>query len=119
LKDANCFHNLSWWGAKQSAANLANGQCGLSDGSTSGTWRLPSKAEWKAMIDKNYSYPVLSNAAGTGKWTEGDAFSGVQMDAYWSSNTSAYSNAWEMYLGNGSMFDFNKDSTFYVWPVRD
>jgi len=87
----------------QSAANLANGQCGLSDASTSGMWRLPTKDELEAMIDKSYSYPILSNAAGTGHWAEGDAFSGVQTGYYWSSTTYANNTgyAWAVYLDGG------------------
>jgi hypothetical protein len=71
----------NWETAMQSAASaaqLADGQCGLSDGSKAGDWRLPTKDEWEAMVDKKYEKPALSNAAGTSQWTEGDAFSGVQ-----------------------------------------
>jgi hypothetical protein len=78
LKNANCFGRKDWKTAMQLAAKLADGQCGLSDGSKPGDWRLPTKDEWKAMVDTEYKRPVLSNAAGTGQWKEGDAFSGVQ-----------------------------------------
>ena len=54
LKNANCFGEQNWKTAKQSAANLAHGQCGLRDGSRAGMWRLPTIEEWKAMIDKKY-----------------------------------------------------------------
>jgi hypothetical protein len=104
----------------QSAANLANGQCGLSDVSTSGMWRLPTKDEWKAMIDKNYSDPVLSNKAGTGHWTGGDAFWGVQTSNYWSSTTDADNAgfAWGVNLGYGGVNYGFKTLTYYLWPVR-
>ncbi len=92
LKNANCFGEQDWGTAMQSAANLANGQCGLSDGSTSGVWRLPTTGQWKAMVDKSYSTPALSNAEGTGQWTEGDPFSGVQLFNYWSYAT--FVNRW-------------------------
>ena len=54
LKNANCFEQQNWEPAMQNAANLANEQCGLSDGSTSGMWRLPTKDEWEAMVDSKY-----------------------------------------------------------------
>lgn len=116
LKNANCFGGL-WEKAMQSAANLASGQCGLSDGSTRGTWRLPTKEEWEAMVDKSYTSPALSNAAGTGKWTEGDAFVGV-LSWYWSSSTpidDGYT-LWVVNLSDGSMNYGGGE--FPMWPVR-
>jgi hypothetical protein len=121
LKNANCFDKQNWETAMQSAANLANGQCGLSDGSTSGMWRLPTKEEWEAMVDKSYSIPVLSNAAGTGQWTEGDAFSGVQSTIYWSSTTLANvtTSACFVTLDVGYVNFVATTFTTYLWPVRD
>jgi hypothetical protein len=126
LKNANCFGEHKWNVAIQSAAKLAHGRCGLRDGSRQGMWRLPTKDEWEAMIDKkyverNYSQPTISNAAGTGKWTEGDAFSGVQASDYWSSTTDVDndSRAWSVYLDYGYVGSNDKAYTYYVWPVRD
>jgi len=127
LKNANCFGEQNWKMAMQSAAKLAHGRCLLRDGSRQGMWRLPTKDEWEAMIDKkyveknNYSQPAISNAAGTGKWTEGDAFSGVQASDYWSSTTDAGndSRAWSVYLDYGYVGSNDKAYTYYVWPVRD
>ena len=120
LKNASCFGKHNWEMAMQSAAKLADGQCGLSDGSKAGDWRLPILDEWEAMIDKKYSQPVISNAAGTDKWQEGDAFSGVQTDFYWSytpdANVTAY--AWFVYLDYGNVSTNGKAFTGYVWPVR-
>ena len=42
LKNANCFGSVNWDEAKTKASQLKNGQCGLSDGSTAGQWRLPT-----------------------------------------------------------------------------
>jgi hypothetical protein len=126
LKNANCFGRQDWKTAMQSAANLASGQCGLRDGSRRGMWRLPSKEEWEAMIDKKYvdrenrNPPALSNAAGTGTWKEGDAFSGVQASYYWSSTTYAYYTpyVWYVSLNYGPVYTGVKNYTYYVWPVR-
>jgi hypothetical protein len=128
LKNANCFGVHNWITAMQSAANLASGQCGLRDGSRRGIWRLPTLDEWKAMVGvkymdwENYSQPMLSNAAGTGPWKEGDAFSGVQPDSYWSSATdvNVAFNAWYVNLGNGIVNDRDKKTgAHFVWPVRE
>ncbi len=126
LKNANCFGDQTWKKAMQSAANLASGECGLRDGSMQGMWRLPSKEEWEAMIDekyvdrKNHSQPTISNAAGTGPWKEGDVFSDVQSNCYWSSTTDAYNAdfAWSVGLGSGDVSGGAKMFTCYLWPVR-
>ncbi|RKZ91530.1 MAG: hypothetical protein DRR19_06950 [Candidatus Parabeggiatoa sp. nov. 1] len=125
LKNANCFGRQNWKTAMQKAANLASGRCGLRDGSTRGMWRLPTKEEWEAMIDdkyvkKDWSQPALSNAAGTGPWQEGDAFSGVQAYLYWSSASYAgdTSYAWDVSLHYGDVYSYDKTNTRYVWPVR-
>ena len=49
LQNANCFSEI-YSAANQAAAGLAAGQCGLTDGSSAGDWRLPTKAEWQATI---------------------------------------------------------------------
>jgi hypothetical protein len=49
LKNPYCFF-ATYSVAQQSAAQLAGGQCGLTDGSSPGDWRLPTKAEWEATI---------------------------------------------------------------------
>ena len=90
LKDANCFGPLTWHEAMTAIEGLANGQCGLTDGSAQGDWRLPERAELLTLLDERYEYPALSNAAGTGSWMEGDPFSGVQSSPYWSA--TAYKN---------------------------
>jgi hypothetical protein len=120
LKNANCFGETTWYDAKKLVAKLAHGQCGLSDGSQPGMWRLPTKNELRAMVDKKYKGPALSNAVGTGKWNENNAFLGVQSSYYWSSNTNVFykSYAWNMYLNYGEVFQHSKTRTNYVWPVR-
>jgi hypothetical protein len=119
MKNANCFGRQNWETAMQSAANLAHGQCGLSDGSRRGMWRLPTKEEWKAMVDKKYRRPALSNAAGTGQWEEGDAFLGVQKYSwYWSYTTENLFSAWDVYLNDGFVYYNVKTFTLYVWAVR-
>jgi hypothetical protein len=119
LKNANCFGTQNWETAKQSAANLATGQCGLKDGSTAGMWRLPTRDEWVTMMDNRYKNPALSNRAGTAQWREGDAFSGVQ-PYYWSSTESAYDSgyAWGVYLHDGDIHTYDEYDTYHVWPVR-
>jgi hypothetical protein len=120
LKNANCFGTKAWQDAMDTAASLADGQCGLTDGSVAGDWRLPTGEEWEALFDTNYYGPALSNAAGTGQWSEGDAFNNVQSRFYWSSTTWAATGNTSLgvRLSNGLQSSYEKDNSFYVWPVR-
>jgi hypothetical protein len=123
LKNANCstISPAAWATALSNANNLANEQCGLTDGSVAGDWRLPSVKELQSLIDFGFFNPVLSNAAGTAIWTEGDAFSGVQANYHWSSTTYAdrrESTAYVVDLYHGWTGTGAKGDPFFVWPVR-
>jgi len=118
MKKANCAGEKNWIEAKQWAANLRQGQCGLRDGSQKGDWRLPTKEEWEAMLDKKYKKPALSNADGTGQWTEGDAFTGVKSYWYWSSTSYSSSSAWYANIYGGDLGNYGNTFTNYVWAVR-
>jgi len=118
LKNANCFRRQNWEMAKRSVAKLADGQCDLSDGSKAGDWRLPTKDDWEMMVDKRYKEPVLSNAAGTDKWIEGEVFSGVQTHFYWSSTEYSIGRSWFVLLYDGFVGFDRLTKVFHVWPVR-
>lgn len=137
LKNANCTDSLSlpgldksqgrlpWHDAMRWVAALDAGHCELTDSSSAGDWRLPTKTEWMAMVAyarkiRGYSAPALTNADGTAKWTEGNIFDNVQSDFYWSSTTYAADTGSACYiylLGGGTGFQA-KDHFYFVWPVR-
>lgn len=121
LKNANCFGTKAWSIAITDASTLNDGECGLSDGSMEGVWRLPNVKELQSLISIQYSLPALSDTEGTRKWVEGDPFSDVQSGYnYWSSNTNVNnaSIAWVVYLGLDYVYDDSKASIGHVWPVR-
>jgi len=120
LKDANCFGQRTWNEALSDASGLADGNCGLTDGSSPGEWRLPNLFELESLCDMQYYAPALSNIAGTGKWTEGNPFFNVQSNLYWSSTTdvSNTAHAWFVGMQHCTANFFSKDDWLYIWPVR-
>ena len=120
LKNANCFGAKTWSQALSEVTSLANGSCGLSDGSTVGQWRLPNVREMQSLIHYGFSNPALSNTQGTGKWTEGAPFVGLLSDYYWLSTTfaNAPNEAWYVILGSGIMSTGTQGLTLNVWAVR-
>lgn len=122
FKNANAFEKMNWFEAMDMVANLRSGEYGIDDGSQAGDWRLPTKKEWEEFFDHGYTKPPLSNAAGDGPWSEGDAFENVQLLYHWSSTTTErdVDDAWMAILG-GSGRTFTYFKTFkngIIWPVR-
>jgi hypothetical protein len=143
LKNASCLGTRTWDAANTAAAQLGQGTaggiaCGLTDGSHPGDWHLPSLGclDWNnsCYVDQwsnaggefttifgpacAAGWPL--NTAGTGCGTEGNPFSGVQSDLYWSSTTLADGPvlAWLVVLSYGNVLRYGKSMTSYVWPVR-
>ena len=111
LKNANCFGTKTWTAALTAANTLNSGECGLSDGSIEGDWRLPNVRELQSLVDYGHTSPALPS---------GHPFTNVQSSTYWSSTTVAFntSYAWNVILGNGTVGYTGKPGTNYVWPVR-
>jgi hypothetical protein len=134
LRNAGCplffsgdtFSNWRTWSSAITAANsLGEGYCGLSDGSSPGDWRLPSLRELESLRDYEYVTPALSNSAGTSHFTEGDPFTFVNYNFYWTSTARGDPNDWKyivnFYDGRISDADTIPDAgdppQNYVWPV--
>ena len=132
LKNASCSDlpytdsdgRANWENAELAAASLADGTCGLTDGSKAGDWRLPKKEEWELFLSPRvvFEVPALVNTVGNAQWSEGDAFTGVEGQYYWSSNERCNGpvceHAWFAALANGSVYYDHKDHFNRVWPVR-
>jgi hypothetical protein len=76
--------------------NLADGNCGLTDGSSVGDWRLPNVRELHSLSDfGNYS-PALPS---------GHPFQNVQYRWHWSSTSDAYHprDAWNVSMFYGGV----------------
>lgn len=112
LQDANCsLGTRNWTNALADANALADGLCGLTDGSTAGDWRLPNAKELRSLVDFARFGPPL---------TAGHPFSGVWSERYWTSTTAVADArlAWAVYFNGGHLFVNSKAEGHFVWPVR-
>jgi len=121
LKNANCFGaNRTWAQALNDANILADGTCGLTDGSSAGDWHLPNLRELYSLIHLGFSGPAVSNTAGTAGWTtNGDAFDNLA-SFHWSSTTKDVNptEAWLVNLHDGGVVGATKIAAQRVFPVR-
>lgn len=130
LRQANCLPDAEYIAANQSAAALKSGDCGLTDGSSPGDWRLPTGAEWTAMIARavamgcstaNGNAPSLTNDYGLNCLSAGpSSFVGVTADIYSGSSTyeGHMGKVVAAFLGPGFVDAFGKGNVLRVWPVR-
>jgi len=126
LKNANCSGGEDSWAEglpysnalEDGCANCFNdhGDCGLSDGSEAGDWRLPNVNELFSLINFGES----DNAT----WLTDKGFENVKSedpDYYCSSTTimGSLTNAFSVNLVNGLLIPNGKNERCYVLPVRD
>ena len=104
-----------WASAVIAANTLTSGQCGLSDGSGAGTWRLPNVNELESLMDLSvFSPPLPAN----------NYFIDIPQNApnYWTSTiTPEYfpgSNAIGADMFSGTIQGDAKTSLKNVWPVK-
>ena len=130
LKDASCatlgHQYATYAAANQAAAALADGACGLTDGSRPGDWRLATKEEWEATLAHantiSCGNPAITDDSGLACYGDGSAssFAGVASFVYWSSASDEThpGTAWLAGLIVGTVGSAGKHNTLLVWPVR-
>ncbi len=86
LKNANCFGLRAWNDAVSDCNGLNSGECGLSDDSNPGDWRLPNRNELSSLLKSDFYGPAVPDTAGTGQCADGDPFTNLLSgDLYWTS----------------------------------
>lgn len=120
LQDASCdsfgFYGNGlvgpWENAVDAANMLMDGECGLSDGSVAGDWRMPNIKELQSLIDYGNVGPAVPT---------GHPFADIQTIGYWSSTTppAGFTTvAWAVNFGSGSTGADPKFFDSFLWPVR-
>jgi len=141
LKNADCWGLVysfdpekisSWKVVKKKVNDLANGECGLTDGSTAGQWRVPTTEELGNLMDYLTSLPnspSIYKRDFNGKLLpevdrslpSGHPFNKVLNpgEGYWADGGAEYPNgAWLQYkYGAGTRPGYKSDADC-VWPVR-
>jgi hypothetical protein len=125
MKQADCIHQ-DWSGALAAVAALASGQCGLTDGSTAGQWRMPNRKELQSLSDRaqnNHADYFSSNfvSANATINSQSPVFNNfVQFQYYWTSttNASATDNAWTVFSCDFGVYTASKSNVSYSLAVR-
>jgi hypothetical protein len=140
LQQADCIRPAAtssghdWAAANAAAAHLKDGDCGgnLTDNSSPGDWRLPTKAEWQATTAAAIAVgctsqgpgisPAVTNDRGNACLSVGlSSFTGVKSLLHWSSTPTEFdaAGAWLQSLSDGFVYSFFKNVALgRVWPVR-
>lgn len=112
LQNTECSLPQNWEAAVTWTAGLANGSCGLSDGSTAGQWRLPTVKEFQSLLDYNQigiPLPAGHPFVTTGPWI------------FWTSDEVVMNpaTAWAVTLALGDNRVIDKTTAgLFAWAVR-
>jgi len=124
LKQGDCVRG-QWSDALDSVNALASGQCGLTDGSTAGQWRMPNRAELLSLADRaqtnmaQYFDYTYVNKDGT--IFQAPIFTNyIETEHYWTSTTDASDTreAWTVYSCDFGVYDVPKTAVGYTLAVR-
>lgn len=124
LKQGTCIQD-DWATAVGAVTKLASGQCGLTDGSTAGEWRMPNRNEMQSIADRNQTneadyldFTFLNPDQSV--YQAAILLNFVPNQFYWTSTTDAAntSEAWTVYSCDYGVYDVPKSNTGYTLAVR-
>ena len=112
-QDADCDGPKDWHGAIDYCNALAQGTCGLTDGSVAGDWRLANRFELESLLDLKNCDPALPT---------GHPFMDVHSNQWFWSSTSVANMygtaAWNVWIEDGFINYSHPSGSLYVWCVR-
>jgi hypothetical protein len=126
LKRANCISG-TWSGSLAAISALASGQCGLSDGSTAGQWRMPNRTEMLSLSDRAPTFPQAESFTGQPRGSLGPVTAPVIFNSfvafrfYWTSSTNAAdtAQAWSIFSCDFGVYNVAKgDNQQFALAVR-
>jgi hypothetical protein len=125
LKKADCIQ-ASWSDAIAAVNSLASGQCGLTDGSTAGQWRMPNRFEMLSLAERSATFSIAAYYDGIygpdGVTVVGPAIFTTFEDSqyYWTSSTYApdSTQAWTVYSCDFGVYNTAKPAIGYTMAVR-
>lgn len=102
LKDGACLGGLNYDSAVARVKTLEKGQCGLTDKSKAGAWRLPTATEL------------------AGIWASRSEFSNISASYYWSSTPSQSfpDCVWGVNMSNARTWPISKADAQHTLAVR-
>lgn len=125
LKQADCIQQ-TWANAIAAVRALASGQCGLTDGSQTGTWRMPTRTEMESLSDRMvnnhadffnqtyfnldgtvYRLPIFNNF--------------MRYQFYWTATSDAAdaTKTWTVFSCDFGTYDALKNNPGYTLAVRE
>lgn len=124
LKQANCLSG-AWADALAAVNSLASGQCGLTDGSQAGQWRMPNRNELQSIADRAqgnqaqyFDYTYLNK---DGSVYQAPIFPNfIESQYYWTSSTDATdtTQAWTVFSCDFGVYNVPKTNVGYTLAVR-
>jgi len=124
LKQADCIRG-TWSDALTTIATLATGKCGLSDGSSTGQWRMPNRNELESLADRAQTnmaqYFDYTYTNKDGSTFQASIFSNyVETQYYWTATTDSAdpTEAWTVYSCDFGVYDISKTGVGYTLAVR-
>jgi hypothetical protein len=124
LKMANCIQ-ADWAGAVAAVNSLASGQCGLTDGSAAGSWRMPNRNELQSLSDRMetnhadfFNVTVLNSDNSVFRAPIFASF--VVSQYYWTSTTDASNTsvAWTVFSCDFGVYDTPKSNQGFTLALR-
>jgi hypothetical protein len=125
LRDAGCIGPIGFGAAFSTVKNLAAPQCGLSDGSSAGDWRVPNVNELQSLVDRDVASPALP---------PGHPFVNVKLAGSIGGDPNFYASStfvpqvlfggyegtfvWGLRATDGAAVRVGNNTVQAVWPVR-